>query len=448
MKIEKFTRQLPILILFLLYLIHGYYILTHLVNIPYWDEWEFFGSDGFKGTLSLHWIFGFHNEHRIVFTQLLNYILFLLTDLNIKTLSIVNYLIFGIILILTKKVLQRSAPQYDLTFSQYSLLFLLSPLLAENHIWGFQSQFHFVLLFLFSGQLLLFSNKAFSVSRLIFVTLTLIFAAYSFSAGMLGTLSTVTLYLVLQLILFFKHQITSKQIILTIFASIIAYIASALYLVDYHPHPGHPTPLLPWNDRFNDFFNFFKNLISFGFGFSTTSIEIANWSALIVILPFIALGVINLIKLFRSGERLQSTWLLLAAELSIFGALILITYGRGDLGAKASKAQRYSEFAVVLIPFSICCWEILLQKFKPLKNLICIGIILFALNGHFEYILNPRLTYKNHIERRLEGQKCVRDYLHQKSDGGCPTLYPVNISEKLEYAKKLNISFIQELSAN
>jgi hypothetical protein len=58
-----------------------YLILTHGVNIPFWDEWDLYPIiRGFnEGTLSVSNFFALHNEHRLVITRaiyLLNDILF------------------------------------------------------------------------------------------------------------------------------------------------------------------------------------------------------------------------------------------------------------------------------------------------------------------------------------------------------------------------------------
>src|SRR5438477_7679619 len=47
-----------------LFLLHGYIVMKHAVDVPYWDDWAFFGGDNHPASFDLKWLRAQHNEHR------------------------------------------------------------------------------------------------------------------------------------------------------------------------------------------------------------------------------------------------------------------------------------------------------------------------------------------------------------------------------------------------
>lgn len=123
-----------------------------MTNIPYWDQWDEARQlfvPWLDGTLTWRHLFQPHNEHRIVFTRLLDLLLIQLNgqwDIALQT--VVNaglHLAYGcgLIAVLWQFIGRRHA---GLISCAVLPLFAL-PFAAENTIHGFQSQFYFANLF-------------------------------------------------------------------------------------------------------------------------------------------------------------------------------------------------------------------------------------------------------------------------------------------------------------
>src|SRR4051812_46789729 len=127
-----------------MFLMHFAIILHYSVNVPFWDEWGAFSDSALPSGLSLKWLFTQHNEHRIVLTKLLTWSLFKFDGWNIALNHAINFMIYGLILFgaITFGVKRRFGEE-AYRVSLFTIPFLLSPINEENHLWAFQSQFHF-----------------------------------------------------------------------------------------------------------------------------------------------------------------------------------------------------------------------------------------------------------------------------------------------------------------
>jgi hypothetical protein len=82
-----------------LYLLHLVCVWKYAVNVPYWDEWDLFTPTQLPSGLSLRWLFAQHNEHRLVTTRLLIWILYRLDGWNVATHQLVNIVVYGTLLV-------------------------------------------------------------------------------------------------------------------------------------------------------------------------------------------------------------------------------------------------------------------------------------------------------------------------------------------------------------
>ncbi|MBK7962089.1 MAG: hypothetical protein IPK04_13365 [Bdellovibrionales bacterium] len=69
------------------------------VNVPQGDEWENLVEHGLPQGFSWKYLFAFHNEHRVVFTKLFNYIFLVTSDWNLKYQIIANYLVWSAVVL-------------------------------------------------------------------------------------------------------------------------------------------------------------------------------------------------------------------------------------------------------------------------------------------------------------------------------------------------------------
>lgn len=395
------------------------------VNVPAGDEWEILRSNAFPNGFTVKYIFDFHNEHRIVFTKLLNYLFLYLTRWNIQMLVVFNYclfisIVYFLIRLQKKYILNGTKGLWFLPF------FLASPLLVDNHNWGFQSQFHFFILF---GLLSIFvstKEKLRVVDYLLAVTFALC-SAYSFSAGMF--FSVVVLFVLLFRV--FKdssrdtHERISKVSVL-----LILVLGLALWFIGYAKPPEHPVYTFP--TQF-EFWYFWANLVSLGYGFKSTNI--------IVALLAVGITFFTLVKMSRLAFSFKNraVSVLFFSSIAIIVSLLSIAASRAVYGIGQAKTSRYSEISILLMLF--CGWLFWIwsrghvKREKIYQYFVWFLVIGFA--GDYSYS-----AYFSTAEVRREALTCIARYYQDVDKSGmCQTIYPASLSEMLENAKKLNISW-------
>lgn len=147
--------SLTYIVFFAVIVISKIIMITTLVNAtPVLDQWDaeahYLYKPWLEGTLSWSDLFAAHNEHRIFFTRLMDLVLFEINnkiwDSNLQML--VNAVLHtATLLTLVHLLTKLFNQQQKLLFFKLSLLFLIFPVASSNMLWGFQSQFYFLLLF-------------------------------------------------------------------------------------------------------------------------------------------------------------------------------------------------------------------------------------------------------------------------------------------------------------
>jgi hypothetical protein len=119
--------------------------------LPFWDQWAE-AADVYQPALAgslapLQWL-GFHNEHRIVFTRLTAYALFAATGRWDPILQMLcNALLHSATLGFLAFALARSlGARFAAAFAMIAAALMLVPFAWENTLWGFQVQFHALIL--------------------------------------------------------------------------------------------------------------------------------------------------------------------------------------------------------------------------------------------------------------------------------------------------------------
>ncbi|MGZ3806401.1 MAG: hypothetical protein ACXVB4_19475, partial [Pseudobdellovibrionaceae bacterium] len=260
---EKFYTWITLLFLL------GQWVLIALtsVNVPAGDEWESLNAGALPQGFTLKYLFAFHNEHRIVFTKMLTYIFFYLTNWNLSYHIIFNYTLYVSLVLFfmyfqKKHIFKASKGIWVLPF------FLTSPLLIDNHNWAIQSCFHFCVLF--------------GVLGIFFATREQIRSVHFWMAGILGLCSMYSLAagsfftLTILFVLIYrgvkgpqKSMIEGASQAIAIFA-LIAGIGT--WFIGFHSPSEQP--IFTWPYKL-DFWYFYANLVSLGFGFKTSSALIA-----------------------------------------------------------------------------------------------------------------------------------------------------------------------------
>jgi hypothetical protein len=329
-----------------------YLISRYSVDVPKLDEWiTYFQSDGLVKGLTLQWLFSFHNEHLIVFTKLLAWLNLKFFGLNFVIQNIVNYFIFGGLLASMALYKNRLLGEEKFALFPFFLIFMLSPINYENHLWAFQSQFHLPLLFsvlmlchAYRSDLSTGSAAAFSVYGLL--------ASYAFSAGVIFVavyLLCTTVYVVAVMAGERVDRACGMRYLLTTCG--LCGMSLCLWFFCYElagdPHPK----VFPYELKF---WSFYLSVISFGFGFESEQIVLGIVCLVLAALP-------PLLLLVRKETRWQATsWHVLTAVLGILAVLAAISVGRAWI--YPAKTSRYAEIGFLLIPYTALGWWLVMKE--------------------------------------------------------------------------------------
>jgi hypothetical protein len=446
LRAKSLAYKLPLLICVGLFLLQLALIWTYAVDIPYWDEWETFQAHHLPEGLTLKWLFEQQNEHRPLTTKLLVWFLYHLNGWNLIVHQILNFAIYGLILLwlvwFAKKI-SHLPVWIILSF----IVFLLSPINYENHFWGYQSLVHFWLLFFLASSYYLFS-EAQRWSELIAGSTLSILSIYSFGSGIVSSFVILVIFGLFKGIRAFsatdrgKRTLELRQLIIVV---IIVGSALALWLNGYERPPYHPPLTFP--DKWK-FWDFFLNLISFGFGIDKVSVFLGIICLLIVLVPLC--GILRQKRNPSSGQ-----WMTFALVLSLLAVLASISASRAGFGARYAKSSRYAEFGMILIPLSLLSWSFFLNGKERLKKQLIAGIWFFCFLtfgnnwlwfGNYDAGVASFRSYQVVAAIKMAGVECVKTYYFQGGDGYCPTIYPNVAAPKLEEAKKLNASFYRRIA--
>lgn len=438
---ETVIKSAPKALTIGLYLVYFYYLSRYAVNIPYWDEWIFLSTEAFGTPLSWDWLFQTHNEHRIVLTKLLNWILFKTTNWNIRISILLNWLIFGFLLMVVyrfQKTLELKEKETVLCFFP----FLLSTLAIDNFTWGFQSGFHFFLIFFFTAVIALFRNRLTPISAFAGISCALL-SAYSLSAGF-ACCFVLLIFFNLWKILERKQEAKIK-LSRTLSACVTGLGLAGLlaWTIGYTKPLGHLSLLFPYHSQF---YTYFFHLLSSGFGIKyITASSFERLLSLGVGMLGLLWTLIPLFFLFRNpaSRSKVKTWALGTAIFGILASLVVITMRRAQMGSQQAKSPRYAEIGMLLIPLSVMAWQLCLERKPALCRRVLVGswVILFLL---FAKHWGP-WPYRLICDARLAGLKCIASYYKNGTPAHCGELYPHDLSPFLERAKELNISFYSEL---
>jgi hypothetical protein len=434
----RVLNWLPVMALALIYLAHLLVVTHYAVNVPWWDEWAMLRPDGLATDPSLTWLWQRHNEHRIVLTKLLIWLLYRADGWNHVTNQVINFFFFGGLLTC---VIWFARTVTNLAFSTICafVIFLLSTANYVNHAWGLQNHVHFALVLLTLSILFLFSDRPPSSRETALGASLASLAIFSSAIGVVGV--------AMMLPIFLLHCQRSygegwpRWRTLAIGVTPIA-VAIALWLRHYQPPAQEST----WATLANEnLWRFFLNLVSWGFGVDRQSDTAGVFCLLLVLVPMLG----HLVR-----QRLQSpprTYALLAETLAIFAILASIAKGRLPFGMDQAKASRFAEIANLLVLLAACWWSLLLKA--RIRTLVLSALWLFC----FACFSNNwgLAGYCWLHDWKVAGIDCARRYY--KAGGGeadCPTLYPnaffpgEPFAERLQRAKELNLSFYRSLATS
>lgn len=434
--IRKALTTLPLLVCTGLLLIHFSAIRKYAVNIPFEDDWLMFAGDNHPASIDLHWLYTQQNEHRIATTKLLIWLQFQLNGWHYRDSLFLNLAIFGLLLICLVWFVRKVTHVVPVWAVLGFTIFLLSPFNWFNHFMALQVALHLYVLFFFISCGLLFHERQ-RFRELLLGCLTSVLGIYSQGGGFVSTTLLLGAFACFKALRIFratgKGERRQELFQLLLVVGIVGS-ALAIWIIGYSKPPGHPVIVYLYT---RNFWLFFLNLVSLGFGRERISTFWGIVCILIVLTPVLA----EIWK--RRGNLSGAHWTAYVAVFGVLADLASVSAGRAGFGVIAAKSYRYFEFAMPLILLSVANWAIFLRHQKGLSKVALVGLFCFCAAGFaHEWSFD---MYRTHSVQRLEGARCVKAYYQGVGDGSCPTIS--SNAAWLDQAKRLNASFYREMRA-
>ncbi len=410
-------------------------VACYSVDLPFYEEWEFFEPEALQRGLSLAWLFQHFgtNQQVVVPTKLMAWLDFKLFALDFVRLKLMNYAVFGCLLVWLGLFARRVAGEGERLVPCF-MLFLVSPLAYEVHTASFQSGETFVMFF---GTGMLW----YAVTDRTSWRDTLLFAL----CGLLAIFSMHTGVVVAALLLVCRSLYLLSRIRCGELPGRTGYGAMALsggvilpgiayWLSGFGPPPaGSPPWLLPTEGKF---WAQFFNLLAYGFGFDTPNVLPGIACLLLLLVPLV------LLLANRETRWRPATWQVLPAILVLLALTMMITLGRGNM-AGSIKLSRYTLYLSPLILFGALAWWLALRRGRKayavlaLYWLLCAGA--FLDNWHYG-------VYRDLQHIDILNLECVESFANGGGDGVCPETHGKPIGPFFTNARRLDISFTRQFS--
>ncbi|HRK01587.1 MAG TPA: hypothetical protein PLH57_02900, partial [Oligoflexia bacterium] len=271
MRLQALASKILLLVVGVLFGIQVTFALKYSIDIPCNDTWSLFDPGRIQRAFDLGWLLGFHNEHRIFTTKLAAWILYRINDLNLVHLLAVGHLYFGAAVVVTLLLLRNLIKAPLGWLAVFGTALLMTPLNWENHVVPFHMQFHASMFFS-----LLYLHLVFSVgdrnhwtwSRVLSAGFCGFLGAFSFAGGVIQMIAA---FGVLLITVGSSAGWRAPKVPKTAWGLIVlTFSVIALYFVGYQKPGHHPDPILPLSLQF---WRFYAELLSLGFGLREISVE-------------------------------------------------------------------------------------------------------------------------------------------------------------------------------
>jgi hypothetical protein len=421
----------------LLYGFQLHLLWKYSIDIPYFEEWEFFDASALPGGLSWQWLNQQVSHQRMmVFTKLMAWLNYKLFSLDFVKLKIMNYAVFGCLLVavvrLKKMVLSDGFPFFPLF-----MVFLLSPITYEVHAASFQAGETFAVLCSVLMLKLVISNEP-SYKKSVGFSLCAVASMCSHTAGMVYALVFLlcdTLYTSANL--YMKRIENAAALRDLLLRWLIVLPAILLWSLGFKKPDATiwavPSLLLPNEGKF---WEMFLNLLSFGFGFDFES-PLPGIICLVMIL-----GPICLLLKEKETRWEPATWQVLSALAGSLAVLALITVGRGNMGFSI-KVPRYAIFGILLVPYVSMAWWLAVRSRWRLGMLTILwSFVAVAFFNNWDYGV-----YRDIRQLEVLNLECVERYSNGSGDGICPESSALPIGNYFDNARKLGVHFTRQFAS-
>ena len=406
-------------------------VCTYAVDIPTDDEWDNLPE------YSLSWIFKQHFEHRIIFTKFVVLLLYFLTGWDVKINIILNYFFYLSMIFILYAVIAKNLPK-----KFYLPLFYLpffTGLNAENLLWSFQNNFHFMfgfgLLAVWFG-FLKEQNTKNALLFLLFIFMSTYSQNFSFACGILSC------YL---LRIFFARKDQKKMLLICL----CGFLICGSFLIGYErPDFGGIRLVFPWQKKF---WLFMVNLFARGLsGISdTVNYYKANWFRLpdsFFVFKYAFLYFVTMLSglsfLFIKHCNKENLWGVFAILAGVFSSLAAVSMTRPAWGIV--MAPRHAELLLIALPVVLALFAIYKKNF--FVQLLFVVQILLTVSGHIALINTA--NYEIDYEKKQKIVTCVANFYSERGLGQCLTMDNRSYGAQLLKAKELRLHFVENLQNN
>jgi hypothetical protein len=404
-------------------LLHFFVVLSHSVNVPFWDDWEALKPGALDHSLHWRWLIAFHNSHRVVLTNLSIWLLYRLAGWNLNAQIVLNFLVYAIMAVGVLRHLEKS---FGVGMGAIAL-FPASAIASESHIHAANGQWTFFLLgFFLSMRLALRRDRAAWLAPL-----CAILGCYSMSGGMVCTLFFIAFSIVLAVLrpeLRWRHAVHAA----------LAAGALSLWFIGYR---AEPTPLtFPWQ---GDFWLYFASLVSLGFGYS----RVNAFPGLVYLVLTLGLLCFGWIRWRRKEAAQTELWVALALTLGgLLACIATISVGRGWGGP--DNSGRYGEVGLFVVPITWVLLRTALRRLATWPWAEATGVVLVTAGMlvPLHSFLRYNRIYDPEQARRLAGLRCLHEHYYRGGPAYCPDIYYDEATASLveDRAVTLGLSFVAE----
>jgi hypothetical protein len=400
------------------------------VDVPFSDEWEFFRPGALPDGLSLHWLLAAHNEHRIVPTKLLTWLLFRLNGLDFRVSILVSYALYGAVVLSVLLLLRRACPPDVFPYAVWFAGFAFSPINYENLSWGIQSVVHFYLLFFVAAVAFLFSRRQTRGDAAAGAAFAVL-AVYSFASGAASVAVLALAYAAFKALRIAslperrREEGPQLALVLAVILAAVGVWLATYDRVDAHGAPTPPTTAAFWKH--------YLTVLALGLG-------AGDHPAMGGVL--LALAVVPAAALLFARRAEPGTWAVAVLATSLLATMAAISFGRGSFGVDSAKVSRYAEYglALLLVAASGLAWVLRGTKVR-FAALAALWLVCFRTFWN-EWTIE---SYRREHARRMSGLACLREPRAAGEPVVCTDVYPVDFAEALRGARAVRASFTRTL---
>jgi hypothetical protein len=405
-------------------------IWRYSVDVPFWEEWEYFVPGGLPDGFSWDWLFGFSGSHRVVPTRLMAWLNLKLFGLDFWLQKLFNYAIFGCMLMMLVNLKNRVIGRQEFLLFPAFLFFYLSPIIYENHSNSYQSQIHLLIIFTLIALHHLY-DKGLNIKSQVLFILCLVAAINTFAAGMTVAFLFFICWTLFVLVTIVKGTCAGKKGFSLLLLGGITVVSCGVSWVAGFTHSngsglGIPSGRIFWDT--------FLNLISFGFGF-----ELEHPLPGTVCILVCGMTIILLLKDKEMRSR-AGVWQVVTGILAVFAILATISMARGNY-AGSSKISRYAEFGLLLIPLmSMACWLAFKNRVLRGSVLLVFWLICFvSFSDTWSFS-----SYRDAGQMELFELETLEEYLDGRGDGSFPWSFLKPLPPYFDAARRLDVKFTRQ----